>query len=115
MRPVVLQVIDCRLVDREEAHRRAVFGRHVADRRAVGHRQRRRASPKNSTNLPTTFSLRSISVTVSTRSVAVTPSLQLARQLDADDVGREEVDRLPEHPGFGLDAAARPTRRRRCR
>ncbi len=31
-------------------------------------------SPKNSTNLPTTFSLRSISVTASTRSVAVTPS-----------------------------------------
>ena len=31
-------------------------------------------APKNSTNLPTTFSLRRISVTVSTRSVAVTPS-----------------------------------------
>ncbi len=31
-------------------------------------------SPKNSTNLPTTFSFRSISVTVSTRSVAVMPS-----------------------------------------
>ena len=31
-------------------------------------------SPKNSTNLPTTFSRRRISVTVSTRSVAVTPS-----------------------------------------
>ena len=30
-------------------------------------------SPKNSTNLPTTFSLRKISVTVSTRSVAVAP------------------------------------------
>ena len=31
-------------------------------------------SPKNSTNLPTTFSLRNCSVTRSTRSVAVTPS-----------------------------------------
>jgi len=31
-------------------------------------------APKNSTNLPTTFSRRSSSVTVSTRSVAVTPS-----------------------------------------
>ena len=31
-------------------------------------------SPKYSTNLPTTFALRSISVIVSTRSVAVTPS-----------------------------------------
>jgi hypothetical protein len=34
----------------------------------------RTPAPKNSTNLPTTFALRSISVTVSTRSVAVTPS-----------------------------------------
>jgi len=33
-------------------------------------------SPKNSTNLPTTFSLRSSSVIVSTRSVAVQPSRQ---------------------------------------
>ena len=31
------QVFDRRLVDREEAHRRAVFGRHVGDRRAVRH------------------------------------------------------------------------------
>ena len=36
-----------------------------------------RPSPKNSTNLPTTPSLRSIWVTVSTRSVAVAPSLSL--------------------------------------
>ena len=34
-------------------------------------------SPKNSTNLPTTFSRRSISVTVSTRSVAVVPAGRL--------------------------------------
>ena len=34
-----------------------------------------RPGPKNSTNLPTTPTLRSICVTVSTRSVAVTPSL----------------------------------------
>ena len=34
-------------------------------------------SPKNSTNLPTTFSRRSNSVTQSTRSVAVMPSLSL--------------------------------------
>jgi hypothetical protein len=34
-------------------------------------------SPKNSTNLPTTFALRSISVTVKTRSVAVTPAARV--------------------------------------
>ena len=65
-------------------------------------------SPKNSTNLPTTFALRSISVTVSTRSVAVTPSGSLPLRCDADDVGREEVHRLAEHAGLGLDAADAP-------
>ena len=40
-----------------------------------------RPGPKNSTNLPTTPRLRSISVTVSTRSVAVTPSLSLPASL----------------------------------
>ena len=34
-------------------------------------------APQNSTKLPTTFSRRNISVTVSTRSVAVTPSLKV--------------------------------------
>ena len=38
----------------------------------------------------------------------MTPSRQRARELDADDVRREEVDRLAEHAGFGLDAADAP-------
>ena len=37
------EVGDRLVVDREEAHRRAVLGRHVGDRRAVGQRQRARA------------------------------------------------------------------------
>ena len=45
----------------------AIVARSGTDRLSV-------PSPKNSTNLPTTFSLRRISVTASTRSVAVTPS-----------------------------------------
>ena len=42
----------------------AIVARSVTDSDAA-------PSPKNSTNLPTTLALRSISVTVSTRSVAV--------------------------------------------
>ena len=42
-------------------------------------------SPKNSTNLPTTFCLRSISVMRRTRSVAVTPSLRSPVEVDAYD------------------------------
>ena len=38
----------------------------------------------------------------------MTPSREPARQVDADDVRRQEVDRLPEHPGLGLDAADAP-------
>jgi len=33
---------------------------------------------------------------------------QLAGELDADDVGRQEVNRLPEHAGFRFDAADTP-------
>ena len=64
--------------------------------------------PKNSTNLPTTFSLRRISVTVSTRSVAVAPGDKLAGELHADDFGQQHVNRLAEHHAFGLDAADAP-------
>ena len=49
-----------------------------------------RASPKNSTNLPTTPFLRSIWVTVSTRSVAVAPS------------GRRPVRRKPTTSGISM-------------
>jgi hypothetical protein len=45
-----------------------------------------------------------MAVTNSTRSVAA----QLARELEADHVGREHVDRLAEHGGLGLDAAHAP-------
>ena len=43
LRPVRRRYSSVTLVDREEAARRAVLGRHVPDRRAVGERQRRRA------------------------------------------------------------------------
>ena len=38
----------------------------------------------------------------------MTPCREPAGHVDADDVGRQEVDRLAEHPGFGLDAAHAP-------
>jgi hypothetical protein len=40
VRPVPLKYSMVFVVDREEAHRRAVLGRHVGDRRAVGQRRR---------------------------------------------------------------------------
>ena len=64
--------------------------------------------PKNSTNLPTTLALRSICVTVSARSVAVTPSRKRAGEMNADDIGREKINRLAEHARLGFDAADAP-------
>ena len=61
-------------------------------------------SPKNSTNFPTTFCLRSISVTENEIGRGDT-FLQGASEMDADDLRREKVDRLAEHARFGLDAA----------
>ena len=79
----------------------AIVARSVTDIAAT-------PAPKNSTNLPTTLALRSISVMVSTMSVAVTPGLAAPVRLHADDVGGEEIHRLAEHRGFGLDAADAP-------
>src|SRR5258706_596731 len=63
--------------------------------------------PWNSTNFPTTFALRSISVTVSTRSVAVAPVRSFPERFTPTTSG-EEVDRLAQHGRLGLDAADAP-------
>ena len=65
-------------------------------------------SPKNSTNLPTTFALRSISVTRQHEVGRGHAFAQLAVQVHADHVRRQEVHRLAEHAGLGLDAAHAP-------
>ncbi len=62
-------------------------------------------SPANSTNEPTTPSVRRRSVTVSTRSVAVVPMRQRAVQPDPDDARHRLVERLAEQDGLGLDPA----------
>ena len=109
VRPVPRKYSIVRVVDREEAHRRAVLGRHVGDGGAVGHRERFGARRRRTRRTcPRPSRLRSISVTVSTRSVAVTPSRSRPVKLTADHVGRQEVHRLAEHAGLGLDAADAP-------
>ena len=65
-------------------------------------------APQNSTNLPTTPNLRSISVTASTRSVAVDPSGSDPDQAHAYDLRVEQVERLAQEHGLGFDAADTP-------
>ena len=108
VRPLRAEVLDGHVVDREETHGRAVFRRHVRDRCPVRHAERAAPLPKNSTKAPTTFSFRSISVIVSTRSVAVTPSVELTREVHADDIGGKEIEGLAEHAGLCLDPAHAP-------
>ena len=86
----------------------AIVARSVTGRDAA-------PSPKNSTNLPTTLALRSISVTDEDEIGRGDAVGEPAVQVHADDIRREEVDRLAEHAGLGLDSARRPSRRRRGR
>ena len=68
------QVVERLVVDREEAHRRAVFGRHVGDGRAVGQAQLATAGAVELDELADHAALAQHLDDVSTRSVAVAPS-----------------------------------------
>jgi hypothetical protein len=102
------QVRERLLVDREEADRRAVLGRHVRDGRAVGEGHRAHAlAPELDELLDDALlaqHLRDRQHEVG-RGHAVR---ELALQLEADHVRDQHVDRLPEHDGLGLDAADAP-------
>ena len=101
--------VSCRLlVDAEEAHRCAVLGGHVGDRRAVHHRERRRTRAVEFNELANDLRL---AKQLGDREGEVGRRHALAQgtgQVHADDVGREEIDRLAEHAGLGLDAADAP-------
>ena len=102
------QIIHAFGVNREEAHRRAVFGRHVGDGRAVHHRQRRRAGAEKFDELADDLRLAQ-HLRDGQRQVGGGDAFaQRAGQVHADDVRREEIDRLAEHARLGFDAADAP-------
>ena len=96
------------VVDGEEPARRAVLGRHVPDRRAIGERQRLEAVPEvldelsDDARLPQ--DLRDGEHEVRRRRTL----RQRAGQPEPDDLWHEHRDRLSEHRGLGLDAADAP-------
>ncbi len=102
------QIVDRGVVDREESHRRAVLGRHVGDGRAVGHRQRGRALAAELDELADDLLLAQHFGDRQHEVGRGDAFGQLAGQLDADDIRREEIHRLAEHPRLGLDAAHAP-------
>jgi len=102
------QVVDALGVNGEEAHRRPVFRGHVGDGCPVHHRQRRGARPEELDKLPHHPRLPQ-PLGHRQRQVRRGDALaQFAEQVHADDIRREQIDRLAQHAGFRLDAAHAP-------
>ncbi len=99
------QVAQHLVVDREECRSRAVLGRHVRERRAVGQRERREAVAAELDEAPDDAvlaqQLGQREHEVGGRHALV----ERAGQADADDRRRAELERLAEHDRLGLDAA----------
>ena len=99
------EVGDGLFVDGEETHGGAVFRRHVGQRRAVGHAQGRRALAEELDELADHAGLAQAFGDEQHQVGGGGAFGQAALELDADHVGRQEIERLPEHAGLGLDAA----------
>ena len=103
-----LEVVDGLFIHREKAHGGPVFRRHVADGGAVGQRQGARAFAeelhKLAHHLVLAQDLRHGEHQVGGRHAFA----QVACKLKAHHIGREEVHRLAQHGGLGLDAAHTP-------
>ena len=95
-------------INREEAHRRAVFGRHVRDGRAIHERQRRRAGTEKFDKLADDFRLAQ-NLRDGERDIRGGDAFaDRAGQVNAHDIRREKINRLAEHARFGFDAADAP-------
>ena len=96
------------LVDREEPAGRAVLGRHVADRGAIGERKAREALTDVLDELPDDArraeDLRDREHKIGRRHALP----ELSGQLEAHDLRDEHRDRLAEHGGLRLDPADAP-------
>ena len=102
------EVLDGALVDRKEAHRRAVLGRHVGDRRAIGQGERLGALAEELDELADHFLLAQDFGDGEHEVGRRDAFAQAPAELEADHVGRQKIHRLTEHAGLGLDAADAP-------
>ena len=102
------EVVERDLVDREEAARRSVLGRHVPERRPVCERQGGNPLPEVLDELPDDARL---AQDLGHRQHQVGRGRSLgerAAELEADDLRHEHGERLAEHRGLRLDAARAP-------
>ncbi len=102
------QVLDGFVVDWEIAHRRAVLGRHIADGGAIWHGQGGRAFAVKLDKFPDDF-LRPQQLGDMQHEIGGRYSFaQSSVHMNAHHFGRQKVNRLSEHSGFGLNAADAP-------
>ena len=102
------EVLDRRVVYREEAAGRAVLRRHVPERGAVRKRERRDAFAEVLDELPDNTHL---AETLGHREHEVGGGRalpQLSGELEADHLRHQHRERLAEHRSLGLDAADAP-------
>ena len=103
------EVVDRLLVDWEEAHRCAVLRRHVGDGGPIRQRQLLRSLTVKLDELPDHLG-QAQHLSDGQRQVGRGDTLaQRALEPNTDDVRRQEVNRLTQHPGLGLDAADAPS------
>ncbi|KFB74684.1 MAG: hypothetical protein AW06_004377 [Candidatus Accumulibacter cognatus] len=96
------------LVDREKTHRRPVLRCHVGERCAVGHRQRT-GSLAEVLDKGADHFLAAQQLGHRQHQIGGSDALaQVAAEFDANHVRGQEIDRLPEHCRFRLDASDSP-------
>ncbi len=103
-----LEVFDGGVVHREETHGGAVLGRHVGHRGAVRQRKIFHALAEKFDKLAHHLGPAQHFGDGQNQVGGGDASAQCALEIHADHVGREEIDRLAEHAGLGLDAADAP-------
>ena len=102
------EVAERLVVDGKEAHRRAVFGRHVADRGAVGDGHCGNAGAEEFDELADDFLFAKDFGDGEHEVGRGRAGCEFAGELHADDFRQQHVDRLAEHDAFGFDAADAP-------
>jgi len=106
--PRETEVVERRRVDREEAARCSVLGRHVPEGRAVGERQRADSCAEVLDELADDADVPQ-PLGHGEHEVGGGGSFpQLARQLEADDLRHQHRQRLAQHRGLRLDPAHAP-------
>ena len=102
------EVADGFVIDGEEAHGRAVFGGHVGDGGAVGQAEGGGAGAVEFDEFADDAVFAEDFRDAEGEVSGGDAFCQSAVQIDADDFGDEESNRLAEHAGFCLDAAHAP-------